>query len=99
MFISAEPPPLPYMKNIPEGLLQSCINVANEPPQDLKANMAKAWDAFNQHVLTGLRRVNFKACLFGLCFFHSVMLGRRRFGSQGWSRGIRLQYGRLAYLR
>ena len=36
VFISAEPPPLPYMKNIPEGLLQSCICVANEPPSDLQ---------------------------------------------------------------
>lgn len=26
-FISAEPPPLPYLKNIPEGLLQSSLKV------------------------------------------------------------------------
>ena len=54
------------MKNIPEGLLQSCINVANEPPQDLKANMARAWDAFNQARLDrAAKPVNFKACLLG----------------------------------
>jgi dynein heavy chain len=96
VFISAEPPPLPYMKNIPEGLLQSCINVSNEPPQDLKANMARAWDAFSQgRIDKAAKKEQFKACLFGLCFFHSVMLGRRRFGSQGWSRAYGFNMGDL----
>ena len=96
VFISAEPPPLPYMKNIPEGLLQSCINVANEPPQDIKANMARAWGSFDQRRLDGAAKpVVFKAMLFGLCFFHSVMLGRRRFGSQGWSRAYGFNMGDL----
>ena len=31
-FISAEPPPMSHMKNMPESLLQSCIKVANEAP-------------------------------------------------------------------
>jgi dynein heavy chain len=39
--------------------------------------------------------LQFKACLFGLCFFHSVMLGRRRFGSQGWSRAYGFNMGDL----
>ncbi len=96
VFISAEPPPLSYLKNIPEGLLQSCITIANEPPQDLKANMARAWAAFNQKRLDSASKpVVFKACLFGLCFFHSVMLGRRRFGFQGWSRAYGFNMGDL----
>lgn len=32
VFISAEPPPLAHMRNVPESLLQSCIKVANEAP-------------------------------------------------------------------
>ena len=96
VFISAEPPPLPYMKNIPEGLLQSCICVANEPPSDLKANMTRAWATFSQARIEASTKANiFKACLFGLSFFHSVMLGRRRFGSQGWSRAYGFNMGDL----
>eukprot|EP00605_Chrysophyceae_sp_TOSAG23-4_P000557 GSChrysophyteH1.ASY1.ANO1.630.1 assembled CDS len=82
--------------NVPEGLLQSCINIANEPPQDLKANMTRAWGSFNEKRLAGsVKPVVFKACLFGLCFFHSVMLGRRRFGFQGWSRAYGFNMGDL----
>jgi dynein heavy chain len=96
VFISAEAPPLSYMKNIPEGLLQSCINVANEPPQDLRANMARAWDVFNQNRLDrAAKPIIFKACLFALTYFHSVMLGRRRFGFQGWSRAYGFNTGDL----
>jgi dynein heavy chain len=77
VFISAEPPPLSYMKNIPEGLLQSCITVANEPPSDLKANLTRAWNSFTpQRIEASSKKNVFKACLFGLSFFHSVMLGR-----------------------
>ena len=96
VFLSAEPPPLPYIKNIPEGLLQSCICVSNEPPSDLKANLARAWATFSQQRINRCAKpVEFKACLFGLSFFHSVMLGRRRFGSQGWSRAYGFNMGDL----
>lgn len=37
----------------------------------------------------------FRACLFGLCFFHSLLLGRRRFGQQGWSRSYGFTAGDL----
>ena len=96
VFISAEPPPLPYMKNIPEGLLQSCICVANEPPSDLKANLTRAWTTFSQGRIDSSSKPHvFKGCLFGLSFFHSVMLGRRRFGFQGWSRAYGFNMGDL----
>jgi dynein heavy chain len=96
VFISAEPPPLSYMKNIPEGLLQSCLCVANEPPSDLKANLTRAWATFSQERIDACSKTDaFKSCLFGLSFFHSVMLGRRRFGFQGWSRAYGFNMGDL----
>eukprot|EP01038_Epipyxis_sp_PR26KG_P005447 gene5447-7540_t len=96
VFISAEPPPLSYMKNIPEGLLQSCICVSNEPPSDLKANLTRAWASFNQIRIDSSSKADvFKACLFGLSFFHSIMLGRRRFGFIGWSRSYGFNMGDL----
>jgi len=96
VFISAEPPPLSYMKNIPEGLLQSCITVSNEPPSDLKANLSRAWTSFPpERIVNSPKADTFKACLFGLSFFHSVMLGRRRFGFQGWSRAYGFNMGDL----
>ena len=42
-FVSSEPPPLPEMETIPESVLQNAIKVANEAPQDLKANLRRAF--------------------------------------------------------
>ena len=96
VFISAEPPPLSYLKNIPESLLQSSICIANEPPSDLRANLARAWNNFDQNRIDQCVKPEvFKACLFGLSFFHSLMLGRRRFGFQGWSRAYGFNVGDL----
>lgn len=37
----------------------------------------------------------FKAILFGLCMFHSLIVGRKKFGSQGWSRNYNFNDGDL----
>eukprot|EP00937_MAST-01D_sp_MAST-1D-sp2_P002352 g2352.t1 len=96
-FISAEPPPLPYMRNIPESLLQSCIKVANEAPSDLKSNLRSAWSHFSQDRIEQCTKPGeFKCCLFALCFFHACVLGRRKFGQQGWSRAYSFNTGDLS---
>jgi dynein heavy chain len=40
-FISAEPPPLSSMKNMPESLMQTSVKVANEAPSDIKSNITR----------------------------------------------------------
>ena len=103
VFISSEPPPLPFMQIIPESILQSALKVANEAPQDLKANMRRAYtnlqrayNRFEDELGDKLQKKNeFKANLFGLCFFHSLVLGRRKFGALGWSRAYSFNDGDL----
>ena len=95
-FISSEPPPLPWMDIIPEPILQACIKVSNEAPQDLKANMRRALNNFNQERLESCSKKNeFKAILFGLCFFHSLVIGRKKFGAIGWSTNYNFNEGDL----
>merc|ERR1711871_169274 len=95
-FISAEAPPLPYMKFMPESLMQSCIKVANEAPTDLKSNLRRAWANFDMSFISECSRPKqFLSTLFALCFFHSIVLGRRRFGQQGWSRPYSFNTGDL----
>ncbi|CAM9743060.1 unnamed protein product [Ectocarpus sp. 13 AM-2016] len=95
-FLSAEPPPLPTMQNMPEALLQSCLKVANEAPADLRSNLQRSWAMFDQEKLDSCTAAKeFRACLFGLCFFHSLVLGRRRFGQLGWSRSYGFAAGDL----
>ena len=37
----------------------------------------------------------FKACLLTLCFYHSIVLGRKKFGQQGWSKRYSFNQGDL----
>lgn len=63
----------------------------------MKDNMKRAWSQFNQDFLDKCDKkpVEFKACLFALCFFHSLVLGRKKFGTQGWSRVYNFNDGDL----
>jgi dynein heavy chain len=61
--------------------------VADEAPSDVKSNLRRAWSKFDQNNIDGcLKQKEYKACLFSLCFFHSLISGRIKFGAQGWSR-------------
>lgn len=81
---------------MPESLMQSAVKVANEAPADIKSNIVRGWDNFNHDRIEGCpKKTDFKACLFALCWFHSIVLGRRRFGQQGWSRKYSFNTGDL----
>merc|ERR1719199_2400058 len=86
-FICAEAPSFEWQKNMPESLMMSAIKVANEAPSDIKSNLLRCWANFNQGMIEEMKPCGkvgqFKAILFALCYFHSVMLGRIRFGQQG----------------
>lgn len=87
---------MPTMQYVPESILQKCIKISNEAPQDLKANMRRALSHFSQSVVDSSSKANeYKSILFALCYFHSVVLGRKKFGSQGWSRVYNFNDGDL----
>jgi len=97
-FVSSEPPPLPQMEIIPESVLQNSLKVANEAPTDLKSNIRRAYAKFGQDHFTKAENhkpLEFKALLMGLIMYHSLILGRRKFGSQGWSRKYNFNDGDL----
>lgn len=84
-FFSAEPiNGAPHAKIIPEAILQTSIKISNEPPSDMKSNMRRAFAAFSQDIMDRPssvdRQTGFKSILFGLCFYHSLLLGRKKFG-------------------
>ncbi|DBA86689.1 TPA: Dynein alpha chain, flagellar outer arm [Trebouxia sp. C0004] len=85
-FFSAEPiNGAPQAKIVPESILQTCIKISNEPPSDMRSNMRRAFAAFNQEMCsrpsTVAKQTAFKSILFGLCFYHSLLLGRKKFGT------------------
>jgi len=89
-FLTSEPPGLMQgclWDLIPEPILQRCIKVADEAPADLKSNLRRAYSKFSQENIDAcLKPKEFKATLFALCFFHSLISGRIKFGAQGWSK-------------
>jgi dynein heavy chain, axonemal len=64
--------------------VQVSVKVANEPPSDMKSNMRRAFGAFDEslqeRLSTEKKRSCFRSILFGLCFYHSLLLGRKKFG-------------------
>lgn len=79
LFLSAEP-----SKDIPVGILDRCIKLTNEPPTGLKANMKRAWKYFPQEEIDE-KDSKYNSILFALCYFHSVLIERRKFGPMGWN--------------
>jgi len=72
---------------LPEAILQRCIKVSDEAPTDLKSNLRRAYSKFNQENIDAcMIPKTFKATLLALCWFHSLISGRIKFGAQGWSR-------------
>jgi len=87
--LSADP-----SKGIPISLLDRSIKLTNEPPTGLKNNMVRAWTYFSKEEIEE-KEGKVKSILFALCFFHSTLLERRRFGPKGWNMSYPFSIGDL----
>ncbi|KAG8349154.1 putative Dynein heavy chain N terminal region 2 domain1 [Trypanosoma vivax] len=72
----------------PIGILQRSIKMTTEPPTGIKANMVRLYnqfsdEQFNEHSASSPQI--YCSLLFALCFFHSVLLERRKFGNLGYN--------------
>lgn len=95
-FLSSEPPGPSQGDIIPQAVLQNSIKISNEAPASLKDNLNRAFANFNQERCDASSKGNeFKALLFALCFYHSLILGRRKFGAQGFSIAYEFNEGDL----
>jgi dynein heavy chain len=75
---------LPH-KEFPLGLLQMSTKVTNEPPAGLKAGILKSYTVLvDQDRLERVDLPQWRQLLFALCFLHSTVQERRKFGSLGW---------------
>ncbi|KAJ3312837.1 hypothetical protein HDV04_002647 [Boothiomyces sp. JEL0838] len=96
VFLSAEPAGDPAFHIIPISILQASIKITNEPPTGMQANIHRALDNFTQESIERCSKdAEFRTILFALCYFHAVVLERRKFGTQGWNKGYPFSTGDL----
>jgi len=81
LWITSEPHP-----QFPIGLLQISIKMTDEPPSGLKAGLRKSYNAWlSTDWIEAVNSEDWRCSLFSLCFVHSVVQERRKFGSLGWN--------------
>merc|ERR1711871_32633 len=84
LFLTAEMAPTSTAMPIP--VLQASVKLTNEPPDGMKANVRRSINYFNDDMLEECsKQAEFKNITFALCYFHAVLLQRKKFGSIGFN--------------
>lgn len=70
----------------PTSVLQNGIKMTKEPPKGIRANLRDSYMKLSNNALDVTSKPDqFRKLLFGLSFFHAVVIERKRFGSLGWN--------------
>ncbi|KAI9224867.1 dynein heavy chain and region D6 of dynein motor-domain-containing protein [Blastocladiella britannica] len=84
LWLSSSPHP-----QFPITILHSAIKMTTEPPKGLRANMVRLYTKQNDDAMAICRKnSDYKRLLFGLSFFHSVVLERKKFLTLGWNNPV-----------
>jgi len=83
IFMSSSPTP-----KFPIQLLQNCIKMTAEPPKGIKANLTRLIMAMTEEQYNRVKEAaKYKKLFFSLCWFHGILLERRKFKMLGWNIG------------
>ncbi|XP_076454460.1 dynein axonemal heavy chain 2-like [Babylonia areolata] len=81
LWLSSSPHP-----EFPISILQQGIKITTEPPKGLKANLTRLYSKITDAQFDHCKAHDkYRRLLFCLCFFHSVLLERRKFLMLGWN--------------
>merc|ERR1712147_204894 len=80
LFLSASPHP-----DFPISLLQRSLKIAQEPPRGIKANMLRLYANQGKTFTTVDQERHFRKAVFGLSWFHSILIERKKFKTLGWN--------------
>eukprot|EP01063_Lacrimia_lanifica_P009197 TRINITY_DN1620_c2_g3_i1.p1 TRINITY_DN1620_c2_g3~~TRINITY_DN1620_c2_g3_i1.p1 ORF type:complete len:4609 (+),score=2253.81 TRINITY_DN1620_c2_g3_i1:158-13984(+) len=72
--------------HFPIGILQKAVKMTTEPPTGMKSNLTRLYNLITEEQFTKvIYRNYYRPLLFSLCFFHAVLLERKKFGSLGYN--------------
>uniref|UniRef100_A0A7S3G9X5 Dynein heavy chain n=1 Tax=Palpitomonas bilix TaxID=652834 RepID=A0A7S3G9X5_9EUKA len=81
LWLSSSPHP-----KFPISVLQSGVKMTTEPPKGLKANLLRLYSSLSDERISKCTKPNrYKKLLFSLCYFHAVLIERRKFLTLGWN--------------
>jgi len=81
LWLSSAPHP-----KFPIGILQKGIKMTTEPPKGLRANMSRLFNNMSEQKFQRCSKPDkYRKLLFSLCWFHSVLVDRRKFLNLGWN--------------
>jgi dynein heavy chain len=84
----------------PVSVLQNGVKINNEPPKGLRANLLQTYTGMEDAMLEDCKMPEaYRRLLFGACFFHAIVVERRRFGPIGWNSPYRFMPEDLAVFR
>lgn len=73
-------------KHFPVAVLQNGVKMTNEPPKGLRANLKSTYYRLDDDKLNVTEKpVAYRKLLFGLSFFHAIIIERKKFGALGWN--------------
>ena len=68
----------------PVSLLQRSVKITSEPPKGIRSNMMRAYS-----LMPEFHKVEkddwYRKAMFGLCWFHSIVIERKKFKTLGWN--------------
>jgi len=80
LFLSAKP-----VDGFPISLLQKSLKMTQEPPRGIKPNMTRLYRNMGTAFTQVDKEREFRKAVYGLCWFHTVLIERKKFKTLGWN--------------
>jgi dynein heavy chain len=73
-------------ESFPAAVLQNGVKITKEPPKGIRANLKNTYLKLDDSKLrASSKTTEFQKLLFGLAFYHALVIERKKFGALGWN--------------